>query len=93
MKIWLIKDIEHEIILDDLNGAINKELIKANIRTYQGDPARFADKRYHPNGSKVALPLDINRIPEWSQYISKHINETDLEELTEDWSEQNPGNE
>jgi hypothetical protein len=88
MKIWIIKTLEKESELDDLNTLVNNELINANLRTYKNNPDRFSDKRYHPEKDLVAMAFNVSKVVDWSAYILKHVSELDLQELSEDWEQE-----
>lgn len=84
MKIWIVKSIDEEDIIDALNVAIYEELVKAKVVKRRED-GTFTEKRYHPTESLVAAHFKINKVAKWKKHILKHINESDLVELGEDW--------
>lgn len=84
-KIWMIKSLADEHLLDELDSAINTDLINADLRTYQGEPSNYTEKRYHPTKDEVAASFKINKVAEWAQYIINHVSEDDLVELPDDW--------
>lgn len=84
-KIYLIKPIEERDELARINKAISEELIKAKLGTYKGSPVNYSKEIVHPDGSKVYIVVNLDKVPEQKKYKLRHLKESDLEELDESW--------